>query len=181
MNYKTMLTVLAVALAFPTVASADDAELESAKEKFAGEFQAEADRATERERIDVAIERVVSEMSRVRRRFARSSLEDSTTPCETFKIRFSSDVMQIHCTTNEPARTHINGPRVRWTNNEGEEFALEQKLEANRMTQRFESEDGARINEYTLREGGDVLVKSVTITSDRLPKDLTYSRTFRRQ
>ena len=181
MKIKLLLATLAAGVALPGIVAADDSELDAAKKKFSGEYTATASADDERERIDEVIEEVVDDMSRFKRRFARSALEDSTTPCPEFNIRFGSDVMEIHCTSGEPARSYIDGPTVRWTDSDGDEIPLDQDLEADRMIQRFKGEDGERVNEFTLRDGGDTLVKSVTITSDQLPRDVTYTRTFQRQ
>lgn len=49
------------------------------------------------------------------------------------------------------------------------------------MTQRFEAEDGARTNVYSLSPDGKTLTMNVTVTSDRLTGPITYKLVYRRR
>ena len=65
-----------------------------------------------------------------------------------------------------------------YTDDYGNMFGLEMRVEGDRIVQTFLDAQGSRTNTYTVR-GGD-LVLDVMISSPRLPSDLTYRRVFTR-
>ncbi len=49
-----------------------------------------------------------------------------------------------------------------------------------RLEQRFQAEDGRRVNLYSVSADGNTLTMNVTITSPRLPSPLTYKLVYNR-
>jgi hypothetical protein len=175
------LVLIVSGFAFPRLAAAEDSEIDAAKDDFAGIYTSKNGVKKERKAINKVIEAVVDDMSFVKRPFARSALKDSTKPCPTLELAFSGDQITIYCKTRSPIRSPLVGTAVDWTNEDGDPHRVSQKLEKGRIVQVFRGEDGSRKNVYTLQKGGKELKLEVTITSDDLPRALTYTRVFRRK
>lgn len=173
--------VFTIGLAVPSLAVAEDSEVDAAKGNFSGVYTSKKGVKKERKAINKVIEVVVDDMSFVKRPFARSALKDSTRPCPTLEIAFSGDQITLYCKTRSPIRSPLDGTAVDWTNEDGDPHRVSQALEKDRIVQIFRGEDGSRKNVYTLQNGGKELELEVTITSDDLPRALTYTRVFRRK
>lgn len=175
------LVLIISGLAFPSLAAAEDSEIDAAKGDFEGVYTSKDGVKKERKAINEVIEEIVDDMSFVKRPFARSALKDSTRPCPTLEIAFSGDQITLFCKTRSPIRSPLDGTAVDWTNEGGDPHRVSQALENGRIVQIFRGEDGSRKNVYTLKNDGKELELEVTITSDDLPRALTYKRLFRKK
>ncbi|QDG49368.1 hypothetical protein FIV42_01040 [Persicimonas caeni] len=176
-----MSMALAACLVFPSFAGAQDSGSDDAKKKFSGTYVLANSKKKERKKINKKIEKLVDKMSFYKRPFARGELKDSTEPCPKLNVIFSGDDMAINCVGNVKAKSPANGKAVKWVDSDDEEMRLSQKLEKNRMVQKFRSENGLRTNIYRLKDGGKKLVIDVKITSEQLPHPLEYQLVMRRK
>lgn len=163
--------------------SADDAarsEPRDALVALEGTWSATNSAKEARDRIDAQIDAVVSEMSFIKRPFARRRLTKVTEPCQTTSLTRLPDArIEIHCKGRNPAVAPLDGTPVQWTDRDGETFRLTQKVEEDRIVQTFRGEDGTRRNTY--RREGDRMILDARLTSDQLPEPLTFRRTFERK
>lgn len=172
----TALMCLLCAVAVPALA-ADDGD---ALDDLQGTWEATNSLEDARSNIDAQIDAVVSEMSFIKRPFARRRLTKVTKPCQKMTFdRLEDARVEIHCTSRKAAVAPLAGTPVRWTDEDGETFTLTQKVEEDRIVQTFKGEDGTRRNTY--RREGDKMILDAKLTSDQLPEPLTFRRTFERK
>lgn len=183
MNRQLLVMTLALAacLAFPAFAGAEDSGLDGAKKKFSGTYVLAGGAKKARKKINKKIEKIVDEMSFYKRPFARGELKDSTKPCPKLQVVFNGNDVGINCVGRIKAKAPYTGKAVKWVNEDDDELRLSQKLEQNRMVQKFRSENGLRTNVYRLEDGGKKLVIDVKITSEQLPRALKYQLVMRRK
>lgn len=130
--------------------------------------------------IREAVERSVDDLFFLVRPFARSRLERSTDPCPTLDIRLASGRVSIWCERDEDRFVSSPDGRPRTMTFEGKELVLAQTVKSEVIRQRFESDEGERINHYRLEEGGRILRMDVELDSPRLPHPVSYAIRYRR-
>jgi hypothetical protein len=127
--------------------------------------------------IPAAIEDNVKDMNFIKRPIARKKLTDKNPVYQKVTITAGAQEISIQFDARSPVKMPADGKAVPWTREDGDKFMVSAKVEGNRLTQHFKSEEGERTNVFTL--GGDrKLGLSVTVKSPSLNKPLTYTMQF---
>lgn len=127
---------------------------------------------------DAAIDALVQEMSMFVRPFARTRLNRATKPCEELSFWTVGERIATRC-DDEPAIIDApDGVPIDWTSNSGETYSVSLEVRGDALVQTFSSDAGRRTNLY--RVSGGKLNLQVTVSSEKLPRDLSYTRTFRK-
>jgi hypothetical protein len=165
-----MRAFAAVLLAFPLAVFAADGPLE-------GTFVA---KGSAQGTIDAAIDKGVAEMNFVKRPIARRRLKSTNLPYGRVVIQRSPQTISVTFDANTPIVMPLDGTPIKWTRADGEVFDVHAQSRDDRLVQTFKSEDGQRVNEFSLA-GNDGLQLSVTISSPQLPTPVTYTLEFVRE
>lgn len=147
-------------------------------EPFAGSYVLVPDHGDD---IDKAINEAVDGMNFVTRRVARGRLRRTNRPAARVSIVVDGDEISIQPDDRPPARATGNGPPVEWENGDGEVFEVSIGWEEQVLRQSFIAKDGQRVNAFTLSEDGQILTMQVTVSSPRLPNELTYRLIYERE
>jgi hypothetical protein len=169
-----------VALGLLLVGGEAEAGLPDAAKRFEGTFRATEGEDAIRQRIDAAIDAAIDSMSFVARPFARSRLRDATRPCARIRIALQADLVQVQCDDRKPTVSPPDGTAVHWTNADGNDVLLSQKVEDRAILQVVATEKGRREIAYRLSEDGAELEVDVRISSARLPAPVRYTSRFKR-
>lgn len=132
-----------------------------------------------RKAIDIA----VRGMGWPKEGFARSRLEKTNLPpYQRVVIQLEPGVTGVSITTDKraPIRTSADGTPIDWTREDKEKFKVSTVLKTGPLVQTFKSKDGQRVNTYSISADGKTLVLNVSVTSDKLPRPLTYRLVYKR-
>ena len=124
-----------------------------------------------------AIQSATAKMNAFTRPIARRRLARTNPVYERVSLRFtpsSAHVTAGPSTLDLPA----SGAAIRWQR-DGETLQVSGRLRGNEFIETFDAKDGRRTNVFSPR-AGDTLAMTVTVTSPRLPKPLTYRLVYRR-
>jgi hypothetical protein len=133
----------------------------------------------ERKALDAAIERVVDEFSFVLRPIVRSRLKEANPIIGRVCVARHDDRVTVTLDERKYGAS-LNGKPVKVTGITGDELQMRFKLGKTALWQTFEGTDGGRINGFTPTQPGHFVTK-VRVFSERLPKDLIYKLTYRRE
>ena len=151
--------------------------ISNAQESLEGTYTFVADSSTN---IDAAIDAAVTDMNFIKRPIARSRLKKTNPIYRRIVISRTVQEISVEFRTGAPVITPADGTSVKWTRDDGEVFDVSAVWEAATLTQRFKAEDGERLNVFRLAPDGRTLTLDVTVSSDQLPKPMTYSLVYRR-
>lgn len=181
MGNRTLPIVVAILTAAVTLVSlpVHSRAEESFEDNIEGTFESARSTTKERKRLDKKVEALVQKLPFYKRPFARGELKNGTEPCEEIVFSFDDDEVTITCDDDKPAVAPRDGSPTEWSDREGNTYTLTQKVESDRIVQKFDGEDGSRTNVYRL-EGEDTLVLEAKIASEQLPEPLTWQRKFER-
>ena len=126
---------------------------------------------------DAAIDALLGELPFFKRPFARTQLLRATVPCKMVEIAEQADLLFIGCDDHTPAIATPNRT-VTYADADGRRFQLTMRVLDDRIVQTFASPMGTRTNVYSIV--GDGLRIDTKVESDRLPRPLEYSHSFRR-
>jgi hypothetical protein len=148
-----------------------------AQEALEGTYTFVADSSTN---IDAAVDAAVTDMNFIKRPIARSRLKKTNPIYRRIAISRTPHDVSVEFRSGAPVNTPANGSSVKWTRDDGEVFDVSATWQGSTLTQRFKAEDGERLNVFRLSPDGRTLTLDVTISSDQLPKPMTYSLVYRR-
>lgn len=126
-----------------------------------------------------AIEATVAPMNFVVRPIARSRLAKTNTAYATLRIEQEATEIIIQTDQRAPQHMPADGQPVVWTREDGEKFVISVRRNQDDLVQTFKAKDGERTNVYHLDPATRTLTLSVTVTSPRLPRPLTYALVYR--
>jgi hypothetical protein len=135
---------------------------------------------TDSENINEVIETAVGKLSFVTRDIARERLEKLNPAYRKVAITSSPNEISVTVDNQPPLRTQAKGPPVAWASPDGGKVNASMQLAGRCLAQTFTSEEGRRVNEYTLSPDGRTLTMQVTETSPRLSQTITYKQVYRR-
>ncbi len=172
---KSFLAVatLSLALAIPTVASAQDSGT--------WKFSLATSNGKAKKKIANGIEDAISEMNFVVRPIARGRLEDTNTVCKTLTFTLQSGDISIQCGSGKVFTTPADGTSKNVTGSDNKTpYKLSQKVVSKGgktvITQIFKAEDGKRTTVYTYDSEKKALSMKVRVDSPKLdPKSLKYT------
>ncbi len=130
-----------------------------------------------------AIEIAVRGMGWPREGIARSRLEKTNLPpYQRVVIQLEPSVTSVSITTDKraPIQTSADGTPIDWMREDKEKFKVSTVLKIGPLEQTFKSKDGQRVNTYSISADGKTLTIHVSVTSDRLPRPLTYKLVYKR-
>lgn len=132
--------------------------------------------------IEQAIEQAVSEMSFIKRPFARSRLKDTNPVLRTFAFQFADPVLTYTYNGVHVIRTTLDAQPVRWKSPEdGNTYWVSQKRVGNKIVQTLTGSEGTKRESFELSADGRTVSYQVTITSPQLPKPVVYRYRFERK
>jgi hypothetical protein len=149
----------------------------SAQEALEGTYTFVADSSAN---IDAAIDTAVTDMNFIKRPIARSRLKKTNPIYRRIVISRAPREIWVEFRSGAPVVTPADGSAVKWTRDDGEVFDVSSSWEGSTLTQRFKAEDGERVNVFRLNPDGRTLTLDVTVSSEQLPKPMTYSLVYRR-
>ena len=126
--------------------------------------------------IPAAIEDTVKDMNFIKRPIARKKLINKNPVYQKVTITVGAQEISIQFDARTPVKMPADGKAVPWTREDGDRFMVSAKVEGNKLTQHFKSDEGERINVFTV--GDKKLNLGVTVKSPSLPKALTYTIQF---
>jgi len=130
--------------------------------------------------VNTAIDAAVRPMNALLRPIARGRLRSTNQPYR--RIVIASQGTQTSVTTDSRAAilTPSNGNSIRWRREDGETLNVSTSWQGDKLVQTFRADDGTRVNSYQMNPDG-TMTMTVTITSGRLPRPLTYRLAFTKQ
>ncbi len=164
-----------VFLAAPAPAQDVPAELE----RLTGSWTSAATPEEAQAIIGSAIDATVAEMFFLKRPFARRKLQNIAVACSALDIAAEGTRVSVTCDERPPVVDELDGGTTDYRT-EGETFQAAHAWDDGRLVQAIGNRDGVRRNVYDLSEDGNTLTLQVSISSDRLPKAVTWTREFRR-
>jgi hypothetical protein len=132
----------------------------------------------ERKALEDAVDDVVSEMNPFVREIARRRLLAANEIAQTLEVQ----VEGAHVTVAFDERSYtaeLGGPAVKVTGVTGKRLSLTHRLKGDKLVQKFDGAGGGRTNVF---DNNDQRVRiNVKVSSDQLPKPLSYRLTFKRK
>lgn len=165
----TLLVGLAVSL--PATGFADEDALK-------GDYELDGSKAQAQKKIHTAIDELVEDVNFVKRGFAKRRLRETNEAVSEIDVEISGDKIAVQYDSDPPGISPKGNKPANWKNAEGDSYRLTQQISGRTLTQKFQGEDGARTNKLTVSEDGNTIDMQVTVTSDQLPRPLTYSLTY---
>ena len=129
--------------------------------------------------IDAAIDAGVAKMNFIKRPIARNRLKSTNIAYGRVTIQRSPETISVQFDANAPVVMPLDGTAVKWTRADGEVFDVEAQWHDGRLVQTFKSEDGQRVNTFTIADA-DTLVLDVAVSSPQLPAPVKYQLQFAR-
>ncbi len=133
--------------------------------------------------VSKAIEITVKGMGWPGEGIARSRLEKTNLPpYQRVVIQLELRTTDVSITTDKraPIQTPADGTPTDWTREDKEKFKVSTVLKSGRLEQTFKSKDGQRVNTYSISADGQTLLIHVKVTSNKLPRPLTYKLVYQR-
>lgn len=130
--------------------------------------------------VEEAIDEAVADMNFITRRIARGRLRSTNEIPERITITVAGDDVAIQQDERTPVEAPADGVPVDWISEDGEALEVSVTWDAPVLGQTFVAEDGQRMNTFELDEDGQTLTMRVTVSSPRLPNDLTYRLVYER-
>jgi hypothetical protein len=135
---------------------------------------------TESDNINDVIEHAVGNMNFVTRDIARERLKKLNPAYRHIAISSPPNEISVVADNQPPLRTPANGTPIAWVAPDGRKVNASMQLAGERLSQKFTSADGRRVNNYTLDPDGRTLTMHVTETSPHLSQTITYRQVYRR-
>lgn len=145
-------------------------------DRFVGQY-AVVGAARAENAVEQAIDSVVSQMNVLVREIARRRLQESNKVPQGLKVRREGKALVIGFDGRE-YKAVPGGPATQVVGVNGNELAYTVSLQGGRIRQRFQGEDGGRINGLSRAEDGTVTVH-VEVHSEKLPAPVKYALHFR--
>ena len=171
MNAKLMAVTAAALFATPLTVSA-----QAANSDVAGTYVYDGKASA----VDDAIESLVAKMSFIKRPIARSRLKRTNPISQHIAISRTAESIELILDRHTRVRMPADGTPTKWKRDDGELLDASALWSEARLVQTFKAEDGQRTSTYRLQPNGDIML-DVAVTSDQLPKPLTYSLHYRRE
>lgn len=130
--------------------------------------------------VNRAIETAVSHLSFVTRPIARRRLRNTNQPYQRLVLAFGGGKISIAFDQRRPLVTPASGAQVDWIREDGEKLKISTEWESAVLEQTFRSDDGQRVNRFSLGADGKTLTVNVAVSSPRLPRPLTYKLVYTR-
>jgi len=135
---------------------------------------------TKVDNIPAAIEACTADMNFVIRPIARHKLTNVNPAYQKVALAISPQQVSVKLDDRNPILMPGNGSEAPWTREDGDKFQVAAHVAGNQLTQTFRNDEGARTNVFRMSPDGHTLILSVTVTSPKIPKALTYTITFGR-
>ncbi len=153
-------------------------QIDAADAPITGSYELEGDPAASQRIIDTAINSATERMGFPTKGVARRRLTKKNELAQHIdieerpngRVRVTFDRKRIYTTRADGSEVNVELP-------DGERVYLSHRLDGNRLEQRFESEDGVRINVF--ERAGDGLVMRVTVESGKLSHPMEYELRYR--
>jgi hypothetical protein len=130
--------------------------------------------------IKAAIESATQEFNFVTRPIARSRLKKHS-PAIT-RVEITQDtVISIKLGNTKPSHNIPGQPSVKWSRDDGEVFDVAMEWHGATLVHTFVSEEGKRVNRYSLSPDGQQLMMDVTLTGPQLKRAVKYMLTYARE
>lgn len=130
--------------------------------------------------IDTAIASAIEEMSFIKRPIARGRLKKTNPAYERIAISQSESTIEVQFDDRKPIRMPADGSAMKWQREDGETFDVSAVWRGSDLVQTFKAEDGQRVNTFRIGSKQDRLTLIVEITSEQLPKPVTYALAYQR-
>ena len=130
--------------------------------------------------VNTAIDAAVRPMNALLRPIARGRLRSTNQPYRRLVIASQGAQTSVTTDTRAAILTPSNGNAVRWRREDGETLNVSTSWQGDKLVQTFRADDGTRVNSYQMNADGSMTM-TVTITSGRLPRPLTYRLAFAKQ
>jgi hypothetical protein len=135
---------------------------------------------TNSDNVNEVIENAVGKVNLLTRDIARGRLKKLNPAYRQVAITSSPNEISVTVDNQPPLRTPAKGVSVAWIGPDGGKVNASMQLAGRHLAQTFTSEDGRRVNDYTLSPDGRTLTMQVTETSPRLSQAITYKQVYRR-
>lgn len=129
------------------------------------------------DRIESEIEKLSAEIAAVYRPVARQLLRKAMRPCSQLAIWLEADAVAIQCDAQKVAVAAPDGRPVAYTGHDGRTHELMLRQENQSLIQQVITARGTRTTRYS--RVGELLQVEVTISSPQLPREVSYSVTYR--
>jgi hypothetical protein len=130
--------------------------------------------------IEKAIEVATKEFNFVARPIARSRLKKHSPPITRVEIE-QGPAITIKLGDAKPTIHSPGQPPIKWVRPDGEVFNVTMQWQGATLLQTFESEEGTRVNRYSLSADGQQLTMDVTLTGPQLKRAVKYVLTYTRE
>ncbi|MEM9491472.1 MAG: hypothetical protein AAGC55_20170 [Myxococcota bacterium] len=128
--------------------------------------------------IDQAIERTVSDVSRLFRGKARDALKSRQRLCPKLSLAIASDATITCVTAGRSVSAPSSGASKKVKGKDGKTAHISHKPSGNRLVQTIKGENGTSKVTYTLSADGKTLTLSVHMSSSKLDTPLRFSLTY---
>jgi hypothetical protein len=160
--------------AAPSVALAEHpAELK----RFAGKYAYAGTKDAGQEIVDKAFDAAMQKLNMVMRLMMKKALSQGF--AETVVVELPGDKISVRVGDREPVPTEPGKPQT--VTRDGKTGKLTQRLVGNKLEVLIEGEDGSVRNVLELAADGKTLKRSVTVTSPRLDKPVSYALIYTRR
>lgn len=132
----------------------------------------------ESDNINEVINDAVGKLNFLTRDIARDRLRKLNPTYRHIAISSPPNEISVTADDQPPLRTPANGAPVAWTAPDGRNVNASMQLVGARLTQKFTSAEGHRVNNYTLDPDGRTLTMQVTEASPQLPEPITYKQVY---
>lgn len=168
------LFVMAVCIAAPQPARAEHPpELK----RFAGQYAYAGKKEAGQEIVDKAFDAAMQKLNVVMRLVAKKALTQGF--AETLAIELPGDKVSVRVGDREPVPTQPGKPQT--VTRDGRSGKLTQRLVGAKLEVLLEGDDGSVRNVLELAADGKTLKRTVTVTSPRLDKPVTYALVYNKK
>lgn len=188
MRARTHILALAVALAtalplilglIPGLEGEATASEPTTAEQLHGSFKLVGG-ATQKAKIEAAIDKATDDMFPGIRGIARSRLKDSNKAWARIEITVAGKFIKIEQVGHRAVTAPSNGVAVPVRSKHGDRAKATHKMEGGKLVQKLVADEGGRSNTYQLSADGETLKVTSRIWSKRLPEDVVYHLTYQR-
>jgi hypothetical protein len=173
MKSFAQLSIIAVCMAALCVAAPSLAHAEHPAElkRFAGQYAYKGTKDDGQAIVDKAFDEAMQKLNMVMRLVMKKALSQGF--AETVVIDLPGDKISVKVGDREPVPTEPGKPQT--VTRDGRTGKLTQRLVGNKLEILIEGDDGSVRNILELATDGKTLRRSVTVTSPKLDKPVTYA------
>lgn len=131
-----------------------------------------------RSSLDKAVDDVAQEFNFVIREIARYKLQGATKVCKSYFIEVKGEAVSFACDSDKPQLVPASGGPLHTKNDDGEPITGTAKITDSGVVVAWKGEAGTRVNTFTTTGSG--LRLSVQVTSDQMPKPLTWNVDYKK-